>query len=49
MQLIPEICLKMHWAPIKSEPTEVVDCTEDAGAESLAAHARPIERKNKKA
>lgn len=38
-----------HWAPIKSEPTEVVDGTEDAGAESLAAHARPIERKNKKA
>lgn len=37
-----------HWAPITSEPTEVVDDTEDAGAESLAAHAQPIERKNRK-
>lgn len=38
-----------HWAPITSEATEVVDDTEDAGAESLAAHAQPIERKNRKA
>lgn len=37
-----------HWAPINLGPTEVVD-TEDADAESLAAHARPVERKNRKA
>lgn len=37
-----------HWAPTILGPTEVVD-TEDADAESLAAHARPVERKNIKA
>lgn len=37
-----------RWAPINLGPTEVVD-TEDADAESLAAHARPVERKNRKA
>ncbi|XP_057822355.2 transcriptional elongation regulator MINIYO isoform X2 [Cryptomeria japonica] len=40
-----------HWAPINSEPEEMVEDTkdaEDSGVESLAAHARPLERKMKK-
>eukprot|EP01018_Ginkgo_biloba_P015897 Gb_24051 [translate_table: standard] len=41
-----------HWAPISSEPSDMVEAaedTEDVGLESLAAFAHPIERKKKKA